>query len=89
VTQLLYDPFSHLNNPAFGQGERAVIDHVDLLLCLAEGMEQTEIAEKYGLAITTIQKRLRHMRDEWGVRNATQLVAEAYHRGVIKSRNCT
>jgi hypothetical protein len=45
-----------------------------------------DIADEMGLTLALVHQRIASMRAAWEVRNTCQLVAEAYHRGVLKAR---
>lgn len=58
----------------------------DILCSLAEGKTQAEIAAELGIAHGSATQAVARLRGKLGARTAAQLVAEAYHRGILQVR---
>lgn len=83
----LNDPFYFLNDrPAQGGAIPTQVDHMAVLYGLSEGKTQQRIARELGIKPTTVWHRVTRMCEHWGCKNATHLIAEAYHRGVLLPR---
>lgn len=61
----------------------------DVLLMLAEGFTNNEIASQANVAASTIQQRAFDVVTKLGARNRTHAVAVAYHTGVLRSPRCS
>ena len=57
-----------------------------LLLLIAEGYQHREIAKEMGISLMTVPNMTEQLRLIFGARNNAQLVALAYHEGVLKPR---
>lgn len=55
-----------------------------ILLTLADGMNNIEIAAELGVSAETIKTHMQELFTKFGARNRTHLVALAYHRGYLK-----
>jgi len=55
----------------------------EILEYLAEGYSGKEIAQKLGIAPTTVDRHVEHARLKFGARNRTHLVAVAIQHGVL------
>ena len=60
---------------------------VDVLLLVADDLEDAEIAERLGISVTTVQAHMRSMRRKAGVRSRAGLVARCYAGGVLLPGN--
>ena len=60
---------------------------LEILYGLAEGKTEGQIARDLGLSmtVTAVSNRVRYMRRFYGARTSAQLIAEAYHRGILKA----
>lgn len=57
---------------------------IDVLLRLAEGQSLGYIAAALDLNDANLKTQIRGLRQEWGAPNNVALIAQAYHRGVLK-----
>lgn len=62
------------------------IDMTVALALLGEGCTVSEIAHEMDVPYVTLNQRFTKLRREWGCRNNTALVAQAYHRGILLPR---
>ena len=57
---------------------------LEIIIGLAEGMTDREIAERYGLSPLTVRSHLRRIGDVVGARRREAIVLEALRAGVIE-----
>jgi DNA-binding CsgD family transcriptional regulator len=57
-----------------------------VLLRLADGLQQTEVAAEMGIGVALVNQAVSRLRIRLGARNATHLVALAYHKGLLTPR---
>lgn len=56
----------------------------DVLLLMAEGLSNLEIAERLVISIATVKTHVRHILQRLGVEDRSQAVIQALHRGLIR-----
>lgn len=66
---------------SFGDLLNARENHV--LLALADGLSNTEIAGELGLGVETVKVNMATLLEKLGARNRTHAVALAYHLGLL------
>ena len=66
------------------RGERLSPREVDILGSLSEGLETPAIAERLGIAASTVRTHVEHMRAKLGVRTRAALVARGFRLHYLK-----
>lgn len=56
----------------------------DVLLLMAEGLANQDIAERLVISLTTVKTHVRHILQRLGVEDRSQAVIQALHRGLIQ-----
>jgi DNA-binding NarL/FixJ family response regulator len=55
----------------------------DVLVLMARGLSNQEIADRLGVSVETVRSHLKHIYDKWDVRDRLQAVIAAYDSGLV------
>ena len=72
-----------LSNLLSGKRNHLTVNQQNLIILLCAGLTQQQIADKKKISVSTVEKTLKHIRENFGAKNIAELVKILFEKGLI------